>query len=691
MRQWAKGSNFTCSSIHSDKRFEKTTSICHIHGENPPSLDVVIPSFKTVTKARSNVQATCSMCSVFDVKLSWLMDEKSPSIHTVTQIKNKTCLISTLQIPRETWKKLKVLKCKAQHDCFSSTEKAVNVAGRPTPAPQVEIRRSLEELLRGSSSVLQCDITHLSSEDLYVTFQAKGVDISEKQYVDLPEDSGLHSVSRSFSVPKRYRTSDSSFTCKVYQGFSGRLFQSNSISNIFVEPSVELLLAQSEESDHQKLLCSGWGFNPQIKWFTGSEEILSSTNQTSMDTNGRVTVTSQLHVLNSEWKTGKTYSCKVSDGSLQKHFTKNISVCSVTPVSSQMVGVFVLGPPLEQLQNKGQVTITCLLVGTSLSDFSITWKVDGKKYSSHNARMGHLVAHPNGTETCQSFLNVSAEDWHAYKQVTCEGKHQCSNQGYVDHVSKSKDLNPPTLKIVHPTVDELSMSEHLMLICLVSGFFPSSIIVYWEKNGQKLPPSRFINSPAWKYPGKSSYSIRSRLNVSKTGDRGSTYTCVAKHESTVNQSETSISDVFAPVTYSEPSAVLLTGSGELVCLVSGFSPASISITWFREKTQLWNYNTSKPHRGPDGKFSIYSILHLSLEDFVPGVAVMCKVTHENTSLTLNISNPDTLELYQFSDDIMHADVSHDTDVQSWYMVLMFLILFFFSVIFSLITIIVKTK
>ncbi|XP_077411709.1 uncharacterized protein ighd [Vanacampus margaritifer] len=690
VREWKSGSNFTCRSNQNKVEVKKSISICETQANNPPSIHVELPSFKAVMMETSEVKAICSVRTALDAVVTLLAEGTGDTYDQASHYNNASHIVSDLTVSADLWKQMKSVKCKVEHRCFSDIEEIIPMSEPAVNAPSVVIRRSLADLQKTDRAVFECDVTQLDAVDLYVNFQVNGVDISDKHYVALSKAPGPHSVSPHFSLPKSFMKNDTRVTCKVNQGFSST-FQSNTIDNIFVEPSVELFLVPSEESRPQRLLCSGWGFNPQIIWFSESQQRPPSMTNISMGADGRVSVASQLDIEQAEWQTGKVFTCEVSDGWLNKNVKKSLNFCSVIPSSFHKVDVYIQGPKLAESQQRDQVTVTCLFLGVHLDHLSISWKLDGKKYFQ-NSHTEKPSSHGNDTQSLRSFLNVLASDWDAYKQVSCEAKHKCSKQGYERRVSKSKDLNPPTVRIIPPTVSELSTSDDLTLTCLVSGFFPDNQIVYWEKDGQRLPSLAYTNSPSWKYSSSSTFSMSSRLNVSKSDDWGSSYSCSVRHESSETPFTSTIEDVFATVTPSHPSAILLRGSSELVCLVFGFSPASINVSWFLDDTvELLYFNTSQPSRGPDGKFSIQSRLHLSQVDLLPGAVHTCRVTHATLTLTLNVTNPVILPDCNVLDDIAHAVVNQDINVESWYMSATFLVLFLISIIYGVLATLVKTK
>lgn len=88
-------------------------------------------------------------------------------------------------------------------------------------------------------------------------------------------------------------------------------------------------MVPSEESEPQRLVCSGHGFNPKVKWIFNSQET-STNNDFTMGEDGRVTVTSEFNITQSEWKTGDVVTCDISDATLKRKVRKDASFCSGT-------------------------------------------------------------------------------------------------------------------------------------------------------------------------------------------------------------------------------------------------------------------------------------------------------------------------------------------------------------------------
>uniref|UniRef100_A0A673YUH5 Ig-like domain-containing protein n=1 Tax=Salmo trutta TaxID=8032 RepID=A0A673YUH5_SALTR len=88
-------------------------------------------------------------------------------------------------------------------------------------------------------------------------------------------------------------------------------------------------------------------------------------------------------------------------------------------------------------------------------------------------------------------------------------------------------------------------SNNATLLCLVSGFFPSDVIVNWEKAGSRLPFSRYSSIPSVLYAGSSTYSMNSRLIVPRSEwDQNSNYSCAVRHESSERPITHTIENVF---------------------------------------------------------------------------------------------------------------------------------------------------
>lgn len=117
-------------------------------------------------------------------------------------------------------------------------------------------------------------------------------------------------------------------------------------------------------------------------------------------------------------------------------YTNVISLSPVTPDFAQKAQVYLLAPSISDMR-ANHVSVTCLLLGHRLNDFSIVWKI-GKNNTSQGVTTQPLRVHSNGTESVRSVLKVPAAKWNAYKTVSCEVTHLCGTKKMEHTISKTR-------------------------------------------------------------------------------------------------------------------------------------------------------------------------------------------------------------------------------------------------------------
>ncbi|XP_060758710.1 titin-like [Neoarius graeffei] len=581
-QEWNNGGEFTCEVSDQDhKPVQKSTSVCAAHPTSKPLIRLEKPRLVSVL-TDSEITVSCVVETMFNTQVSWLVDGKEKEATTSTEATRLGKTVSNLTISTADWKTVQKITCIAKHPCFNKVEETIDTTGPVQKTPTVVIRRILTDGEKGDSAVLVCAARDLPSGELAVTLQANEAKHSDTQYVDLPK--GQDTLTARFTVSKTTQSKDQRYTCQIQQSSTNK-WESNSTGNIFGDPSVELSVVSTVDksaSKTQKLLCSGTGLNPKIKWLPKS--VLNDLREVTVQADGRVKVSSEISLPQQDWNNGGEFTCEVSDQD-HKPVQKSTSVCAVTPASAPMAQVYLLGPSITDMRTKDLVPVTCLLLGRRLKDFSIIWKV-GKDNYSQNATTQTPKEHSNGTQSVQSVLNVPAAEWKKDTTVSCEVKHLCSKNAQQHNISKTR----------------ASVNEH------------------------------------------------------------------------------------------PPSMELLQGRDELVCLVYGFSPSAINITWLLNSVSVHHEdNTSSSAKGPDGKFSIKSHLNVQAAEWAPGATYTCHVRHVTGTINRSISKTEFIEETIYFDENKSETSTLDQAEETWNMACAFIILFVISLVYGCSMTLVKVK
>uniref|UniRef100_A0A8D0GFM3 Ig-like domain-containing protein n=1 Tax=Sphenodon punctatus TaxID=8508 RepID=A0A8D0GFM3_SPHPU len=77
----------------------------------------------------------------------------------------------------------------------------------------------------------------------------------------------------------------------------------------------------------------------------------------------------------------------------------------------------------------------------------------------------------------------------------------------------------------------------------------------------------------------------------------------------------------------------------LVCLISGFYPGSVQVTWKAGSSAISSgVETTKPSKQSDNKFVASSYLSLSASDWSQDKAYTCQVTHDGKTFEKTVKS-----------------------------------------------------
>uniref|UniRef100_I3JA40 Ig-like domain-containing protein n=1 Tax=Oreochromis niloticus TaxID=8128 RepID=I3JA40_ORENI len=271
------------------------------------------------------------------------------------------------------------------------------------------------------------------------------------------------------------------------------------------------------------------GFFPDklaLEWFQDKSPLCQNKkpSRTKLQSEGTEQKTFSLSSKLSVWGQGSTFTCKANHNYTE--YEKTISICHSKLIDG-LICLTLVDPSVELLlvQSKESRSQRVLCSGW-VFNAHIRWFNKSQQRSPTTTDISMSV---DGHARVTSQLIIDHTEWKTGKIFACTVSDRSLNKNI------RKNINicsvPPSSSHEDNATSELSMSDILTLVCLVSGFFLANIIVYWEEDGQTLPSMHYVNSPPWKYSGSSSYSVSSRLNIFKTEDKRSTYSCVVKHES----------------------------------------------------------------------------------------------------------------------------------------------------------------
>uniref|UniRef100_A0A5F8GEH2 Ig-like domain-containing protein n=1 Tax=Monodelphis domestica TaxID=13616 RepID=A0A5F8GEH2_MONDO len=305
---------------------------------------------------------------------------------------------------------------------------------------------------------LGCLVTSYFPEPVTVTWNSGTTTSGIQTYPSVLQPSGLYTLTSQLTIPADSWSSQS-YTCNVaHPATSTKIDKKieattttcpcckcNTVDaggpSVFVfppNPQDVLKLSRSPKVTCMVVDVSD-ASGVQITWFKGEEEVSSPKLTQKKLNNGTFQVVSNLPVVHQEWLKGTSYTCKVNTSELPVVERKTISH---TKGERKKPDIYVFGPHPDELKQKDDVSITCLVTNFFPEDVVIEWQKNNNP-ESEDKYYTTPTTREKSTYFFYSKLIVKKRDWDNQNSYTCVVLHEAfPNQISQRTISASPELIP---------------------------------------------------------------------------------------------------------------------------------------------------------------------------------------------------------------------------------------------------------
>nr|UTD43068.1 immunoglobulin NAR heavy chain secretory form [Heterodontus francisci] len=353
-----------------------------------------------------------------------------------------------------------------------------------------------------------------------------------------------------------------------------------------------------------------------------------------------------------------TYYCKAQDTPVHAMRAPVTTTTELAPCLTVNSGpapptINLLYSATDELRIKGLVQLFCLISEYKPESITVSWEKNGNSIQS-----GFTTTSPtktsNGDFSSRSILKVPLQEWSSGSVYSCQVSHSATNSVQRKDIRSKSEI---TVFLRDPSIEDIWINKTAALLCEVVSTVPTEIAISWTVDGKMRIEG--VQIEAATKDGNQYLTISHLTSSVEEWDSGVEYSCSAhggqsSNPVTKQTRKTKVEPIQPKVRLLPPSPeeIQNTSTAILTCLIRGFYPDKITVSWEKDGVALNSNVTSFPTAlEQDQSFSTSSLLILPAAEWKKGETYTCSASHPPSDSTVKraISNPE--------DDCHEADIS----------------------------------